>query len=279
MSGPSVKRSDVSTAPIPGLTQPTTDLLMGVLRNPRGMAQRLSPAIQPSALQRQTGNTFSQLLKGPTAQERAFNIALPQIQSQLAGIPGMDVVNAANPIFQQNLTDALARQRQFGGPRFAAESGRQSRELEQRSLQDFNLFQQQVFEAGRQRQLQAAGVLGALGGGADTSRLGVTQGAGNFALGEQGLNLQSQQMQQALMQFLLGAGFTAGGANAAPVITQSPGFFGNLMGAIGGIGGLIPGLGGLGSLIGGGGGGGNPIQRTQAGVGAGLVPYAMPQIW
>jgi hypothetical protein len=188
------------------------------------------------------GNSFSQLLRGPTSQEQAFNLTLPQIMAQLTGVPGMDVVNAANPIFQQNLGDALARQRQFGGPRFAAESGRQSRELEQRSLQDFNLFQQQVFESGRQRQLQAAGVLGQLGGGADASRLGIAQGAGGFALGEQQLNLQSQQMQQALMQMLLTQAFTAGGFNAAPIISQNPGFFQELMKGFGSAGALATSL-------------------------------------
>lgn len=272
MGGPSVKRENVNTAPIAGMRDPTQEFLMALLtgrgpgtqgtQGPRsakfpngvpggqqvpgadlGLGNDFLSRVNsllgtgPSALQRQVGGTFSQLVGGQTASERAFNVALPQIQEQLTGIPGMDVVNAANPIFQQNLGDALSRQRQFGGPRFAAESGRQSRELEQRSLQDFNLFQQQVMEAGRQRQLQAAGVLGGLGGGADTSRLGLMQGAGGFALAE-------QQAMMPLLQMLLGSIFTAGGVNASPVVTQNPGFFQNLMQAAGTVAAFIPGGGG-----------------------------------
>jgi len=154
---------------------------------------------QPSALQQQTGNTFSQLLSGPTAQERAFNIALPGIQQQLSGMPGQDILGSAQPIFQRNLSEALQTQRQFGGPRFASESGRQASQLQQRSLQDYNLFAQNVMEAGRQRQLQAAGVLGGLGQGADASRLGIAQGAGQFALGGQQHQQPSAAQQQAAL--------------------------------------------------------------------------------
>jgi hypothetical protein len=250
--GPQVKRSNVNTAPLPGMQQPTNDFLMTLLsqgqgRNALSNMQNLTGVmpIQPSALQSLLGQTFQQLVSPGrmTASEQAFNVALPGIQQQLTGVPGMDVVNAALPVYNTNLTDALARQRQFGGPRFASESGRQARELEQRSMNDFNLFQQQVMEAGRNRQLQAAEVLGSLGGGADTSRQGIMGQAGNFALGEQQLNVQSQAQQMQLLQYLLGAAFTGGGYNASPVITQSPSTFGNIMSGIGGLGGLATGLG------------------------------------
>ncbi|KKK74173.1 hypothetical protein LCGC14_2886430, partial [marine sediment metagenome] len=66
--------------------------------------------------------------------------------------------------------------------------------------QDFNLFQQQVLEAGQNRQLQAL------------------LGAGQFALGGQGQQLSTLLP---LLQTALGAG----GAESAPVITQDPGFF------------------------------------------------------
>jgi len=272
MGGPSVKRANVNTAPIAGLNQPTGDFLMALLTGqgmgtpgammagPGAGANRKfvrgpgTPGMDlglgndflsrmnamlgtgPSALQRNVGNTFNQLVNGPTASERAFNVALPQIQEQLTGVPGMDILNAYQPVYQQNLNQAQQQQRQFGGPRFASESGRRAQELSERSLNDYNLFAQQVMEAGRQRQLQAAGMLGQLGGGADQSRLGIMQGAGNFSLAE-------QQAMLPLMQMLLGSIFTAGGANASPVITQNPGTFGNIMGGIGALGGLATGLG------------------------------------
>jgi hypothetical protein len=74
--------------------------------------------------------------------------------------------------------------------------GEQSR----RSLQDFNLFQQQVLEMGQNRQLQAL------------------FGAGQFALGGQGQQLSALLP---LLQTALGAG----GAASGPVITENPGFF------------------------------------------------------
>ena len=73
------------------------------------------------------------------------------------------------------------------------EQGRQS-------LQDFNLFQQQVLEAGQNRQLQAL------------------IGAGQFTLGGQGQQLSALLP---LLQTALGAG----GAASGPVITENPGTF------------------------------------------------------
>ena len=73
-----------------------------------------------------------------------------------------------------------------------------------RGIQDFNLFQQQVLEMGRNRQLQAL------------------LGAGQFTLGGQGQQLSALLP---LLQTALGAG----GAGSPPVITEDPGFLGGTL--------------------------------------------------
>ena len=91
--------------------------------------------------------------------------------------------------------------------------GEQSR----RSIQDFNLFQQQVLESGQNRQLQAL------------------LGAGQFTLGGQGQQLSALLP---LLQTALGAG----GAASGPIITEQPGGLANILGILGTAGGLATGL-------------------------------------
>ena len=175
MPGPETRREDVSTAPIEALGGPVNQFLQALLQNPAQFAQGLSPT---SALQTQVGATFQDILMNRQ--------------------PGQGVVTAALPGFQENLQRSADILRQ-SGPRFASTTERLVGEQSRRSLQDFNLFQQQVFEQGRNRQLQAL------------------LGAGQFSLGQQGQQLS------ALLP-LLQTALTAGGAQSAPVITQDPGF-------------------------------------------------------
>jgi len=203
------------SAPLPGLTAPVTALLQQFLQNPQ---QALSQFLPTSDLQRQASDTFSQLLRGQPQMQT--DLAQGNIQDQLAGVPGGQVVAAAQPLFQQNLTDALSRQREFGGQRFASESGRQASQLEQRSLQDFNLFAQQALMQGRQQALQEA------------------LGAGGFAQGQQGQQLQ-------LIMSLLGPAFQGGGVNASPLIEQKQGFMGGLGSLLGSLGSAFVGAGGI----------------------------------
>lgn len=78
-------------------------------------------------------------------------------------MPGGSVVGAQLPIFQRNLAEGLARQREVG-PRFASAGQREARLLEQQGLQDFNLFANQALMQGRQQQL--AEILGSFQGAA-----------------------------------------------------------------------------------------------------------------
>ena len=135
MSGPSVQREGVSTAPIESLGGPTAEFLRALLQDPSQAFQGFAPT---SDLQRQVGASFQALL-----QNQSF---------------GQDVITAALPGFQENLQRGADVLRQ-SGPRFASTTERLVGEQGRRSLQDFNLFQQQVLEQGRNRQLQ--GLLGA----------------------------------------------------------------------------------------------------------------------
>jgi hypothetical protein len=205
-------------APQPRLTNPVADLLLGFLNNPQQTMQGFLPQ---SDLQRMIQSGFAQLLQ-PQAQMQT-NMA----QANLAGVPGGNVLQAAQPVYNQNLMESLQRQREFGGPRFAAEAGRQAGELEQQSLNDFNLFAANTLQQGRRD------FLSELMGGAQTDQ------------GFQGQNL-------ALIQQLLGGAFQGG--MGAPVLEQKPGFFGGTLmplaglalGAFGGPAGMAAGAGMMG---------------------------------
>jgi len=172
----------------------------------------------PNALQGQVQNIFANQLAQPTAQQRVFEQVLPALQAQLGGVPGGDVLGAAQPIFQRNLGESLARQRETA-PRFASAGQREARTLEQQGLQDFNLFAQNVMEAGRQRQIQAALAAGQLGQGADVALQNLLGGAGAF-----GTQLSQQQQGPALqlLMQLLGPLFSGG---MSPGLQQNPSLF------------------------------------------------------
>lgn len=182
--GTDTNREDVNTAPIEGLTPDVTQFLQGIFQNPQQQLQQFLPrSPQNQAIE-------SQFLR--------MSGLSPSGQQLENFMPGADVVNAARPIFERNLQQGADTLRQ-SGPRFASNTERLVGEQGQRAMQDFNLFSQQVFESGRNRQLQAL------------------MGAGQF----------SSQNRQQNLQFLLPMlqqGLIAGGAASAPVITQDPGF-------------------------------------------------------
>ena len=122
-------------------------------------------------------------------------------------------MNAALPGFQENLQRSADILRQ-SGPRFASNTERVVGEQSRGAVQDFNLFQQQVFEAGRNRQLQTL------------------LGAGQFSLGQSGQDLS------ALLP-LLQTALQAGGAGSAPVITENPGFLQGTLLPLLGVGGSL----------------------------------------
>jgi len=209
VSGPTTTRQDVSTAPIEALGGPTARFLQALLKNPQQAFGNLAGV---SDLQRLVSASFQGMLQNNQ--------------------PGQGVITAALPGFQENLQRSADILRQ-SGPRFASTTERLVGEQSRQSLQDFNLFQQQVLEQGRNRQLQAL------------------FGAGQFALGGQGQQLSALLP---LLQTALGAG----GAGSGPVITEDPGFFqGTVLPTLGTISGFVP----FASGPGGGGQAGQPPSR------------------
>jgi len=164
--------------------------------SPQDLLQRLG--MPGTALQQQGLSAFANLLAQPSPTLRA-DASLQELQSMLGGLPGGQVVSSALPVFQRNLGESLARQRDVG-PRFASAAQREARTLEQQGLQDFNLFAAQALEQGRQRQLNEI--------------LGAFQGAS-----------MAQAPQMALIQQLLP--FLFGGGLSQGVIT-GPSPFGQL---------------------------------------------------
>jgi hypothetical protein len=141
-------------------------------------------------------------------------MSLQDLQKMLSTTPGGNVVSAGLPVYQRNLSDALAAQREVG-PRFASAGQRESRLLEQQGLQDFNLFTQQALTQGRQQQL--AEILGAFQGAAS-----------------------AQAPQLALLQQLLPTLFQ-GGLSGGVTVGPSP--LGQAAGILGAAGGTAIGLG------------------------------------
>ena len=150
--------------------------------------------------------------------------------SQVEGLPswqnfgGQQVLDAAQPIFQRNLQNALSFQREQG-PRFSSGQDLLGMQTSQRALQDFNLFAQDVLQRGQQTQLQALAA------------------------------------QQNALAPLLATLFKSGGFDSGPIYNVSPGFGQQMLGLAGTAAGAFLGgpggaaLGGqLGSSLGGGGG-------------------------
>lgn len=243
MTGPSTQQLPQSRAET-ALGGGPTDLINQILGGQGNLLENLQNILgnfgaQPSALNQQLGQTLGQLTdpNRQTAAQQTFNVALPQVQQQLAGGFGQDILSAATPIFNRNLQQAADITRQ-SGPRFAGSTQRLVSEQGGRAVQDFNLFSQNVLESGRARQLQALDVLGRLGSGADVSQLGLLQTAGQFGLGQQQLGQQGLNTQAQLLQQILGAGFFGGGVTRTPGFEQRPGSFGQIVGGIGTLGAL-----------------------------------------
>lgn len=79
---------------------------------------------------------------------------------------GQSVINAAQPIFMQNMQRALGQLQSSAPGRYGTAFTGQGIGLQQRALQDFNLFQQQALQQGMQTDLQAL-----LGAGAQSNNL------------------------------------------------------------------------------------------------------------
>ena len=118
-----------------------------------------------------------------------------------------DLVGAINPVFQQNLGDALTQLGASAPGRFNSAFAQQGTNLAQRSLSDFNLFAGQLAQQQQQNQIQAAGALGMLGDRQFNRLLGAGQFGDGIIQFNQG---QLQQQQMALLQLLQGLGGPTG---------------------------------------------------------------------
>ena len=156
MGGPSTKRAEVSTAPLPELEAPYQQFLQRFLQNPQQTYGQFQPT---SALQQQLGQTFGQLLSGGMGDQ--------QLQS------AQRAVGALEPLFQRQLQTIREQAPSRFNTAFLGEQGR--------ALQDFGALTGDILFRGSLADQQ--GFLSALGMGSQ------------YALGQGGLqNAFMQQL-------------------------------------------------------------------------------------
>lgn len=213
--GLSTEPTTTTVDPTPAAIQPlqgqAADFLQGLFQQPGQ-----SPfAALTSPLQTQAGGAISSLLGQPAPEVTALNAVSPGLTQLASGglqnpfLPqgpegfqqGQQLVAAAQPVFQQNLNEALTTLTQRAPSLRNTAFGGQAGGLAQQALQDFNLFQQQALQQGQALDLQAQGqALNFMLGGAG-QQIGAAQALGGLA-GQAG---------QAPFQRALGAGqFGAG---------------------------------------------------------------------
>lgn len=254
----------------------------GVVFNPNGqqatdVANAINPFLQAifggsnpfagnaSPLQQQAVGQIGSFLNQPAPETRALGQAQPALQSLLGGqqsqnpfggfSAGQQVVNAAQPVFNQNLQGALTQVANRAPSVRNAAFGDQASGLAQRALGDFNLFQQQALQQGQQLDLQHAmgnaqlsqqGMLGGLGA---LGSLSQAAGQNPFArmLGAGGLGNQiTQGSINPLLQLMLGGMQFGQQSPLQLAIHPNQGGGGGLGGVLGGLVGA-----GLGSFTGG----------------------------
>lgn len=82
--------------------------------------------------------------------------AVQALSSILGGNAGQQVVDAAQPVFNQNLQNALGMLNSSSPGRFSTAANQQGVGLAQQALQDFNLFSAQALQQGQDQQIAAA---------------------------------------------------------------------------------------------------------------------------
>jgi len=200
-SEPKVSTVDTTPQFLRPLQQQATGFLQSIFQNP----SRSPFAALTSPLQQQAVGNLSTFLNMPAPEMRVLN----QVEAPLLGLvrgtalqnPFGDlgavnraeqVLQAAQPLFQQNLQGALGSLASSAPNRFSTTFQAQGQGLAQQALRDFNLFAQQTMQQGLQQQLQER------------------QTALNFLLGGQQLAQQGQLAAASLL------GQLAGQAGAAP---------------------------------------------------------------
>lgn len=222
-----------------------------------------------SPLQGQAVGNISNFLNQPAPEITALNAVQPGLTQLAAGglqnpfLPqgqegfqqGQQLVGAAQPVFQQNLNEALTTLTQRAPSLRNTAFGGEAGGLAQQALQDFNLFQQQALQQGQALDLQAqqqalnfmlggagqqigaAQALGGLAGQAGQAPFQRALGAGQFGAG-----LTQQAINPTLQLLLGGLGF-AQPMGQETIVGPSP--LQQTFGAIGDIGSLALGAGTL----------------------------------
>jgi hypothetical protein len=219
------------------------DLLKSLLAGGgKGLESFFGPMGSPATpLQRQSTGGISQFLNQPAPEQRAMDISMPALQNILGGRPGQGIMDALQPQFERNLSSANQQGGRFGSANAIMRS---------RALEDFNLLGAQAAQTGVNQQMQAAQILGMLGGQAGQNPF--QRLMGGAAVGQQDaqqMDVETQRRLQLLMSLLGTAQQTA--FNLPIVQTQQAS--GGLGGLLGGLFGTAAGsfLGPIGSAVGG----------------------------
>jgi len=170
-----------------------------------------APGAQQSALGGAASSALQQGLGGGGPESQVFN----QAQQQLGGgvNPGQGVVDALQPIFQDQLSRQLGDLSNSASSVFNSATAQQGADLQRQSLQDFNLLSAQALQQGQTQQTQNLGLLGQLAGQAGGAGFGRALQAGQLGLGQSQLLTGGGQGAAGLdLQALLGGGQQALGA-------------------------------------------------------------------
>lgn len=152
---------------------------------------------------------------------------MQQTQETLTGLmqgAGQQVIDAAQPVFNQNLATAQGNLNSAAPGRFSTAFTGQGIDLAQNALRDFNLFQAQTLQEGQKTQLAAGGLLNDIA----NSQIANLLGAGQF-----GLNQNLAGIDPFVQLLGIGAGF----GRPAPmesVVQQGSGGLGGFLGTLGG---------------------------------------------
>jgi hypothetical protein len=151
----------------------------------------------PASANQGMGTGWLQQLLQQNPEQQAFNTGMDLLNNQFFGQnPGQGVMDALQPVFQQNLDYGLG-QLSNRAPSVSNSAMRmEGQDLTQRALNDFNLMGSQAMLQGQQNQLGGLGAMQGLAGQAGMNPFNRALGAGGLA--NQGMQIGNQH-QQAMM--------------------------------------------------------------------------------
>jgi hypothetical protein len=180
-----------------------------------GGVENLGPNMPQLSGQQASGMGMLGSLLGNNPELDAFTAMRQQmLQAGGAGMNGQGVVNAMQPVFQQNLRFGLNELANRVPSVRNSGAAIEGADLTSRALNDFNLAAAGALQNGQQTQLQGFGTLGQLASNAGNGQFGRALQAGQLStqrdlgMGQLGLQAQQQQWNQsvgATMQLLMAA--------------------------------------------------------------------------